>query len=67
MTLAAKINKDVTALTFDGWCNGNRFIGMMLRRPKKGSEERQFLTLIGTQMIISKDILDKYGIELTVQ
>ena len=41
MTLAAKINKDATALTFDGWCNGNRFIGMMLRRPKKGSEERQ--------------------------
>lgn len=67
MTLAAKVTKEVTACTFDGYCDGNRLLGMTLRRPKKGSEEKQFLSFIGNQIVISKKILDEYGIELTVQ
>ena len=67
MTLAAKLTKTVTALTFDGWCDGNRTLGMMLRRPKKGSEEKQFLSLIGNQLVINKETLHEYGIELSIQ
>ena len=67
MTLAAKIAKDVTALTFDGWADGYRYIGGAFRLPKKGAEEESFMVLLGHQLVINKSILDKYGIEMTVK
>lgn len=66
MTLAAKVTKDVTACTFDGYCDGNRFLGMTVRRPRKGAEEKQFLSFCGNQLVINREILNEYGIELTV-
>ena len=67
MTLAAKIAKDVTALTFDGWADGYRYIGGAFRLPKKGAEEESFMVLLGHQLVINKAILYKYGIEMTVK
>ena len=67
MTLAAKLAKDVTALTFDGWADGFRYIGGALRIPQKGAEEESFMILLGHQLVINKSILDKYGIEMTVK
>lgn len=67
MTLAAKLAKDVTALTFDGWADGYRYLAGALRLPKKGAEEESFMVLLGHQLVINKSILDKYGIEMTVK
>lgn len=67
MTLTAKVAKDVTALAFDGWADGNRYIGGALRTPKRGAEEESFMVLLGHQLVISKAVLDKYGIEMTVK
>lgn len=67
MTLATKLSKNVTALMFDGWVDGYRYIGGILKTPKRGAEKESFMVLLGHQLVINKDILDKYGIEITVK